>query len=238
MFDFLKKVGNSVQFANPDGYFAFYVPELYFERENAMIIGDYVNLLGILDYAVFDGNENKIFYHPFAFPTVFLSQPSEIEKIKNVKLTKNTDKQDYRVLKYYEGDMIVVSTKVPKDNINIEEFYKLFLWGHLPTTIPYNKMYEYILDNISLNGGKYSVPYQLVGLITSELCRDTNNLSSPFRLSKSEDQTNYTMISIKELPKLVSPFTSITSEYFDDGVVSAITMDSDKYSPMESILTR
>jgi hypothetical protein len=238
MIDFIKKVGSSVQFANPDGYFAFYVPELYFERENAIIIGDYVNLLGILDYAVFDKDNKVILHKPFRFPTVFLSQPSEIEKAKNLKLTKNTDKQDYRVLKYYENDMVVVSTKVPKDTLNIEEFYKLFLWGHLPTTIPYDKMYEYIIDNITLNGGKYSVPYQLIGLITSELCRSPKDLTVPYRLSGSDDPTDYIMVSIKEVPKHISPFTAITSEYFDEGVVSAITMDSDKYSPMETILTR
>lgn len=236
---FLKKEGDSLLFNNDEGYFAFYVPEHYFRGANpiALIVGEYINIIGILDYTVFKEDGTNIGLKPFRFPTVFLTQPREIDKLRNVKLTKNSEEQDYRVFKYYKGDSIVVSTKVPKDAANIGEYYKLFLSGHLPTTIKYDEMYEYFLDNITLNGGSYSrVGTQLLGVVTSEMCRDAEDRSIPYRLSKDKSH-GYYAANIREIPKLVSPFTAITSENWDEGVISAIEMNNDMESPMEAILT-
>lgn len=237
---FLRREGDSLLFNNESGYFAFYVPELYFGKENiAMIMGDYINLIGILDYTIFNEDGSNIGLKPFKFPTIFLTQPGEVEKIKNVKLTKYTKEQDYRILKYYYGDTIVVSTKVPQDSQNIEEFFKLFLFGHLPTTVRYDEIQEYFLENIKLNGGKYStVPTQTFGIIGSELCSDPNDLSKPFRLTDMKDMTGYTALNIRDKPKYVSPFTAIISDNFDEAVISAIEMKESKESPMEIILTR
>lgn len=237
---FLRREEDSLIFNNETGYFAFYVPEFYFGKENiALITGKYYNLLGILDYAIFneDGTNNGL--KSFKFPTVFLTEPGEVEKIKNVKLTQYSEPQDYRVLKYYYGDTIVVSTKVPQDAQNIEEFFKLFLFGHLPTTINYGEMYEYFLENIKLNGGKYgTIPTQTFGIITSEMCVDINDLRKPFRLTKMENPTAYKCISIRDKPKYVSPFTSIISDNWDEAVMNAIEMKDAKETPMEILLTR
>ena len=46
--NFLKRDGDSLLF-NEDGQFVFYVPEVFFDRGDALIKGEYVNLLGILD---------------------------------------------------------------------------------------------------------------------------------------------------------------------------------------------
>lgn len=224
-------------FNNEGGYFAFYVPEYYFNGANpiALIVGEYINIIGVLDYTVFNEDGSNIGLKPFRFPTVFLTQPREIEKLKNVKLTKNSEEQDYRVFKYYYGDTIVVSTKVPKDAANIGEFYKLFLSGHLPTTIRDIDMHEYFSDNILLNGGSYSkIGMQLLGVVTSEMCRDATDRSKPYRLSADKSK-GYYAANIREIPKLVSPFTAITSENWDEGVMAAIEMDSNKESPMEAI---
>ena len=56
---FLKKDKDSILF-NGEGEFVFYVPELYFRSNHAIVIGEYVNLIGILDYSVFDKNGNTV----------------------------------------------------------------------------------------------------------------------------------------------------------------------------------
>ena len=48
---FLKRDGDALLF-NDEGEFVFYVPEVYFDRGDAQIKGEYVNLLGILDYSL------------------------------------------------------------------------------------------------------------------------------------------------------------------------------------------
>ena len=235
--NFLKKEGDSLLFNNDKGEFVFYVPEIYFERKNALIIGEFVNLIGILDYAIFDDKGKHSGLKPFRFPTVFLSKPGAIEKLKDVKLTTTSSKQDYRLLKYKKGDQIVVSTKVPQMITNAEEFYGLFLGGKLPTTIPYDKLHEYFIENIELNGANYGVTTQLFGIVVSEICRDSSDLSKPFRLAKSRSMYEYTPINIKDCPNYVSPYVAITSENWDESMVNAILNDNPKYSPMEKLLT-
>ena len=234
---FLKRKDDSLLFSSTENEeFVFYVPEIYFERKDAIIVGEYVNLLGILDYTIFNKNGKHSGLKTFYFPTVFLSKPYTIEKLKNVKLTENSDIQDYRLLKFKNGDPIVVSVKVPQTIENVEEFYKLFLTGHLPTTISYDRMQNYFIDSMKLNGFDYGISLQMFGIVISEMCRDKNDITKPFRLSKESNMKNYKAVSIKDIPKIISPYASITSENWDEAVVNAITTKGSKNSPMEKLL--
>lgn len=239
---FLRRNEDSILFNNDEGYFAFYVPEFYFgeNKRLAVITGETISLFGICDYAIFDKEGNAITdLKPFRFPTVFITQPAEVEKLKNVKLKSYMDNQDFRVLKYYKDDIIVASTKVPQDVVFIEDFYGMFLYAHLPATIRYDEIQNYFIENALLNGCNYkNIPVQLVGVCISELYRDPEDKSKPFRLSKNDSMTGYYMAGIKELPKLVSPYTSLTTENWDEGVMNAIMMDEGKESPLEIIFTR
>lgn len=233
---FLKRKDDALLFSG-DGTFVFYVPEQFFDSKNAIIVGEFVNLLGVLNYTIEDKNGKNSGLHTFNFPSVFLTKPSTIEKVKEVKLTKTNDVQDYRLLKYKDGDMIVVSTKVPQDIANVEDFYQLFLvTGNIPTTIPYDKLHEYFIESIKLNGSSYGVCMQLFGIVLSEICRSPKDEAIPFRLSGEKDMTNYKPTSIKNIPKLISPYSSITSENWDEAVVNAIINKNTKGSPMEKIL--
>ena len=168
--NFLRRDGDSLLF-NQDGQFIFYVPETYFDkgRNDAVINGEYVNLLGILDYAIVSPSNKVSEPKRFFFPTVFLTKPSRIEKQKNVKLKDTVDPQDYRLLIYNKDDPIVVSTKVPQDIVNVESFYRIFLYGKLPVTIPYGKMQDYFTESIALNGSSYSNTHQIFRLVIGEM---------------------------------------------------------------------
>lgn len=233
---FLKRDKDALLFNN-DGEFVFYVPEIYFQRKFAIVIGEYVNLLGVLDYAIFDSNGKSSGLKQFRFPTVFLSKPYTIEKVKGVQLTKNTEEQDYRLLKFKKGDQIVVSVKVPKSVENAEEFFKIFMTGKLPTTIPYDEFHNYFLENIRLNGGNYGISAQLFGIIIGEVSRDVNNPSKLFRHTDIKDMNAYKCISVKDIPKTVSPSAAITSENWDESLVNAMVNKNIKYTPLEKLLT-
>ena len=236
---FLKLVdGTSLVFNIPDGEFCFYVPEVFFGNQDiARIDGYYVSLIGLINYTIFDKNGNNNGLHAFKYPTIFLCKPSSIEKIKNVKLEKNSDPSDYRVLHFKYGDEIVSSIHTPMIINNVETFFKMmFLTSKIPSSIPYDKLHEYLPENISLNGSSYKLNMQLFGMCISEICRDKNNRSIPFRLSKNQDMNDYKLVSIKEIPNYISPYASFTSENFDESLMNAIIMDTDKYSPLERIL--
>ena len=67
----LKKDGDKLLF-NGDGQFIFYVPEDYFQRKCAIVIGDTINIIGLLNYTILDKNGKNNGLHLFRFPTVFL----------------------------------------------------------------------------------------------------------------------------------------------------------------------
>lgn len=233
--DFLKRDGDSLLF-NQDGEFVFYVPEIYFDRGDALIKGEYVNLLGVLDYSIFKPNGSNIGLKRFYFPTVFLCKPSRIEKVKKIRLKDTTDVSDYRLLIFEKGDAVVVSVFTPQNISNVEDFFRIFLTGKLPTTIPYDKFHEYFPESIQLNGASFNMNLQMFGIIASEVCRAKNDPSKAFRHTKIKNMTDYATISIKDLPKYISPNTSIASENWDLGVIGAVMNDRETNSPLEKLI--
>ena len=232
---FLRRDGDALLF-NQEGQFVFYVPELYFDRGDAQIKGEYINLIGIMDYTIYNKDGSNIGLKRFNFPTVFLSKPSRIEKSKNLRLKKSVEPQDYRLLIYEKDDAVVVSVKVPQNIANVEDFYRIFLTGKLPTTIPYDKLQNYFVDAMELNGSSYGMSLQMFGVVISEMCRDQKDMSRSFRHTDFKDQMEYRAISIKDLPKYISPSASIGSENWDLGVVGAIMNPTNTNSPMEKLL--
>lgn len=232
---FLKRDGDTLLF-NEEGELIFYVPETYFDRGDAIIEGEYVNILGIFDYAIFDKNGKNGGLKRFFFPSVFLTKPYQIDKQKNVRLTASQPVTDYRLLRFKKGDAVVVSTKVPANGLNIESFYKIFLYGKLPTTIPITKLQDYFTKNIALNGSSYGVSLQMFGFIIGIMARAKNDLKKEFRHTKWTDPTDYKMISIMDLPKYISPSQSIGSQNWDNAIVGAIMNPSDVDSPLEKLL--
>lgn len=230
----LKKDGDKLLF-DGEGEFIFYVPETYFDRGCAIVIGDMVNIIGVLDYTIVDKNGKNNGLHLFRFPTVFLCKPSEMEKIKNVNLTKYTETQDYRLLKFKKGAEIMVSTKVPQIVDNAEQFYQMFTSGKLPTTIPYDVLDEYFPENLKLNGGNYGLNNQLFGIVISEMCRDPKDTTRLFRHTDIKDMKAYRLISIKDVPKQTSPYAAVTSENFNESMINAILNKNAASSPLESI---
>lgn len=237
---FLKKDQDTLYF-NQEGELIYHIPEKFFENGCAVIIGEYVSLLGVFSYEIKNESGKSSGIKNFNFPTRFMCKPSEIEKIKEYKLFPNSEAKEYRFLKFYKNDEVVTSTKVPQDITNVEDLYRLMvIAGNIPDNLKYSELQNYFLESMDLNGGKYGVNAQLFGILISELCRCKSDVSKPFRYSKDKlkNDTNYRSISIKEVPKYVSPFSAITSENWDESVVAAIMNNNERNIPLEKVLTR
>ena len=69
-----------------------------------------------------------------------------------------------------------------------------------------------------------------------------NNIDNPYRLSKSIDQDfySYNSVPITQIPKLISPFTAITSQNWDESIIYACNMDAEniKNTPLERVMTK
>lgn len=233
---FLKRKGDAILY-NGEGEFIFYIPEIFFDQQISYFEGEYISTLGIMDYTTKINNKLSGL-HTFNYPTRFSTKPYKVEKITDVKLIKESEPDDYRVLYYKKDDPIIVDIKVPQDIDNSEALIKLFIKnGHIPNTIPYDKIQEYFVSNYLYNGNKYSFSLQLFGIIISELCRSKKDIKVPFRLSKDNDMKNYKPISVKYIPKLISAYTSLTSENIDESIVFASLNNNKVQIPLERVLT-
>lgn len=232
---YLKKRDDTV-FYNGDGTMEIFVPEKQFDLNIAKFNGDFISLIGVVNYCTKDKNGKRSKLHTINCPTRFSCKPRSTRKIRDIKLIKTSNAQDYRILEFVNGDPVIVSTKVPQEIENVENLINLFLiTGNIPNTIPYDKIQDYIMNNISMNGNSYNLNLQEWGVIISEICRSTKDPATPYRLSGTKDLHNYQSISIKEISKMASPFAAIQSENFDDSVVHAITSKTDSKSPLEKI---
>ncbi len=239
---YLKVQDESVYYTG-EGEFILFVPDSYFTKKIAVIEGEFVELIGILNQSRLLPKETDITKHikPFYFPSRFITKPGRIEKVKNFQLTKDY-KGNFSVFYYANNneDQIIVSTKVPQDITNVEDFFRVFVnAGDIPTSIHYKDLYKPFIDSMTINGNSYGLPAADFGLLISELCRDPKDINKPFRLGKAldEDDCSYIPISVKYIPKLVSPFTSLTSENFDEAVIGAIMNKNDAPTPLERVLT-
>lgn len=239
---FLKVKNDSVFFAG-EGEFLLFIPEVYFDRQVAFVNGEYIETLGVLNYAIRKKPTDDISKNlkTFYFPSRFNTKPGSVEKVKNFHIT-NDCTADYRILTYRNNgiDEIIESIKVVEDISNVEDFVRLFVnTGNISKTIPYDKLHEYFLESIKLNGSSFNLPASFFGILVSELCRSPKNINKPFRLSKDCDENaySYTPINITTVPKLVNAFTALTSQNFDEALVAAIGNDSDMRTPMQDIFT-
>ena len=239
---YIKKKEDTVYYSG-SGEFLLFVPEVYFDRKCAVVEGEFVELIGICNYAVTDkiGSTTPKKIKTFYFPSRFITKPGSIEKVKDYAITKDFT-ADYRILHYQDNgeDQIIVSTKVPQDIANVEDFFRLFVTtGNIPKTIRYDDLYKYFLDSIEINGSSYKLHASLFGLLVSELCRDPKDRNKPFRLGTALDSDiySYQPMSVKDIPKVVSPFTSLTSENFDKAVVGAIMNKNNTPTPLERVFT-
>ena len=186
---------------------------------------------------------------PFDFPTKFMCKPSSMEqKVSGVELNKKfggfEDEVLYRLLIFNKGDEVVHSVFVPEAIENVEDFFRLlFMVARLSNTIPYDKVHEYIKENMNLSGSDYGVNAQMYGIIISEIFRDKDDISIPFRNGKNidNDMKAYKTISMTKTPNYIDPYVSITSQYWDESLMSAVLLSQkgeDKGSPLEKIMMR
>ena len=245
--NFLSLKGRSLIFNKDNATFVFYVPANYFNNTSkvpiAEYVGQYVSMIGLCNYAIIDGNGKRGQIKAFNFPTMMLCKPGEIDETsgKNMSLD-NTEPSDYVLLKFKKGDEVVSDIRVPQDITNVEMFFKMMIiTAKIPTTIPYDKLWELFYESANLNGLNYGLNIQLICLLISRICRDPKDISKMFCNTDMKDMRNYTEISIKSVPKYISPYQAITSENFDEALRASVLMkdevDSTPISPLEKIVT-
>lgn len=245
---FLKQVDNALVYNGPEGSeMVYYIPDSFFNNTSktaiAEIVGQYVSMIGVCIWNIVDKNGKLGEFKPLQFPTMMLCKPYTITKEKDVKIG-TADPDDYRILHFKVGDEVLSQVRVPQITENIELFFKMmFYTAKIPNLISKDDLLDLLVENAALNDFNYGVNYQLIGMAIASLCRDPKDINKASRLTNNKDPHYYKLISMKLYPKLISPYSSIVSENWDEALRSAILL-SDKpeeeipYSPLEKIITQ
>ena len=240
---FLRVEDEVVYFKGKGKKLVFYAPEKWFTTNCATIDGQYIDLLGCVNYSIMpeESTDYAKKVRTLNYPYIFTTRPGSIIKVKNFQISENMEPENYRLLIYTDNtvDEVISSTKVAQDIMNVEYFLRLFIiTGKIPKTIPVNKLHETFLDNIKYSGNNYKVSAQLFGILLSEFCRCKDDPSIPFRLAKPKngDMTYYETLPVSKLPKFNGPFNSLTSENWDESLMGAMLYTDSKGSPLEDIM--
>ena len=233
---FLKEKGRSIEYTGSSTLILI-VPEKYFDCGMAEIVGQNILLFGVVNYT-FQTKDGKLgALQLLDIPTRFLTKPSEVEKLKSAKLLSTSEELDYRLLKYTNGDIFAVESEVPEEIENVESFMSLFVInGHIPNTIPYDKLQSLFIENMAANGNSYGVNLQIFGIMISELCRSKSDINVPFRLSGNADMHAYKSLSVKNIPKYISAYSSLGSDDFIYSLIAATMNKNQVGSPLEKVM--
>lgn len=235
---FLKDDGENIIFTGY--YMEIYIPESYFPKL-AQIEGSLVKTFGLLPCIIKDKNDKVIMQKTLNLPTTIILHFSDIYKTK-VNLYENDEPTSYRVLKYYNND-VVMSNVVQKDSTNAELFFGLMSDGKIKN-IPYDKLLVIWQKNLDLNGVNLGVPSSILELIMAEIYRNPKNPNEKFSKFINSDtsvsKTHYRASNIREICSRNSTFTALTFEDFDTMMTASLNMN--KYnkkqveSPIEKVI--
>lgn len=232
---FYKVVDDKILF-DGSGECIYYVPEKYFDLNMAKSNGNYIELMGICQYGLYDRSGKQLELKMLHLCTKFTCKPYKIEK-KNLHLMNTSGPSDYRLLYFKDKDELVSNVNVPTNVDNVDAFMNLYMRGNLPEGIPNNELQDYILANASRNNFKYKCSPQIIGILIGCLSRNPKNLEEPFRfIADNKNMKEYTTLSITKAPKYTSAYTAITSENADEAVAAAMTIKSNTESPLEKVM--
>jgi hypothetical protein len=224
------------------------------EKNVTVINQTAVSTLGIFEAYIFDDiEENDISkaIHKFTLklPTVIYLNPSHIDlTTKTVEdvATGTLSKENYYNFIFLYDDVFIESTNVVQSFNTVDHFIYMLLQGQLPKTVRYDEIASLWAECAAINGsGTLKSDYNMLAMIISNLVRDPNNLSSPFRLSYDKYYEkgiyNGKMIKYMDIPRYISNFTAITGSDPRYGVTVAMTRmyadnEKDVKSPVEEII--
>ena len=245
---FLKQEGDALVYNGAaETELVYYIPESFFNNTSksaiAEIVGQYVSMIGVCKWTIVDKNGKLGEFKPLQFPTMMLCKPYEITREKDVTIG-TADPDDYRILHFKVGDEVLSQVRVPQITENIELFFKMmFYTAKIPNSISKDDLLDLLIENGALNDFNYGVNYQLLAMAIASLCRDPKDITKASRLTNNKDPHYYKLINMKLYPKLISPYSSIVSENWEEALRSAVLL-SDKedkdipFSPLEKVITQ
>ena len=215
-----------------------HIPQSYFSDEISEWFGDKLKTICIFKFRSFADGESKGTDHIMLMPVeavISYSDRSETESETGDDGDGQTEK--IQVLHLERGDVFIENLNITKSADAVKRFVNLLHGGHLPRSIPYEKVMQFYFDCLDINGVDLEVPSVILEAIVSELYRGGDEQSLPFRRSKGK---TYRPVNIKRLAALNSSWAAVAFEDMGQALVSSVARGrrgvKDVKSPIEDTI--
>lgn len=222
---FAEKEGNIVFTGK---YMELYIPQFYFDKDIATVIGDHFSYFGVANFRVFDdidGKKPQNKLETLKLPTIIISYPTGGFDTQNLDLVGKGEKESYHVLKFYTDDIICAKT-LPATAQAFRAFLEALMAGKLPGTLAYSSIIDIWNKNFEMNNVNFDISETIKEIVITELYRWKKDITVKFSKVIGKDpktsEYDYITISPREVTRLTSTYAGLTFEAFDDMLVSGI----------------
>ena len=230
------------------------IPEGFVERGITKIIQTTVNTIGIFEGYISDNvDEEDVskFEHKFVMklPSSIFLNPSHIEKVSRMVEDIETDtmkKENLYNFIFMYDDVFIKTSILVQDFQSVDSFCDMLLNGKFPDSIRYDELPPLWAKCAEINGSKnLKTDFNTLAMIVSNLIRDPENFSDPFRLvyDKYYNRGVYMgkRIMYRDIPRYISNFTAITGSDPRFGVTVSMEKTKgqkkpDTHSPVEDMI--
>ena len=224
-------------------YLDIYIPRASFDDGLARYNGNYINTIGIFFFEIIKASDldkegRKRVFHKMTFPNSIDFQYTDILSYKGS--INGTPNIQYDVFRLEKGNQFIANVNYQKTSDTVITFVNKLHNGKMPKILTYEEILKMYHEVLALNEVSLKAPSLLYELVIAESCRDSKNLSRPYRLklaksggSAASDPYGFVNIRINRLPQLNSTFAGLTFENMTDSVISSLerTLSGGKEQP-------
>lgn len=211
----------------------------------AIQYGEGFKLVGLFNIRFFESEDvprTSVKLRTFSYPNMIMTYPSDFS-IERLALREYDRPEPYVVMKYQMGDVIMMAEEVQQVS-NCTKFLNMITRGKIPSTIPYDRFENIWQKNFEINAFNPQVPSVVLQLIWSEMCRDPEDMSRPFRMvygKGNADPTSYLETNMNNVAAATSVFSALSFERSKEKLASSINMSltgqEQRKSPVEEVLS-
>ena len=228
-----------------------YIPKKLFEPDEetkssiAVQYADGFKVVGLFNMRFYESDDvprDSTKLRTFNFPNMIMTYPTDFTSAK-LKLTETSEADQYLVLMYYMGDVVMMAEEI-QSTANCTKFLNMITKGKIPNTIPYEHFEAIWQTNFRINKFNPRVPSVILQLIWSEMCRDPDDITRPFRMLYGKgnvDSTAYTETNMNNVAAATSVFSALSFEKIKEKLAASINMTKtgteQRRSPVEEVLT-
>lgn len=228
-----------------------YLPKVLFndDEETASSIAvqyaDGFKIVGIFNMRFYQSDEDprdSTKLRTFNYPNMIMTYPSDFSTAK-LQLTADGEPEQYIILKYYMGDVIMAAEEV-QSSANCTKFLNMITKGKIPSTVPYDKFDEIWASNFAINKFNPQVPAVIRQMIWAEMCRCPDDITKPYRMiwgKGNANPTGYIETNMNNVAAATSVFSALSFERIKEKLATSINMTKagteQRRSPVEEVLT-